>query len=55
MLNILLLLLLYKNGSAVQGCETVRTLYQSEDPNPTQPTQEGRKRENSRRHKERAD
>ena len=40
---IIQLLIIIKNESAVQGLVRVRTLYQSEDPNPTQPNLEGRK------------
>ena len=34
----------YYLESAVQGRERVRTLYQSKDPNPTQPTHRRRKK-----------
>ena len=47
----LLLLLLLLTESAVQGRERVRTLYQYEDPNPTQPTHGRKKRQNSTRQK----
>ena len=39
---------------AVQGWETVRALYPSEESNTHNQPMEGRKRENSRRQKERA-
>ena len=44
-----------KTMSTVQGWEWVRTLYQSEDPNPTQPTRGRKKKRNRRRQKVRAD
>ena len=42
------IIIIIKIESAVQGREGVRTLYQSEDPNPMQLTIGGRKREDSR-------
>ena len=36
-------IIIIKKESAVQGRERVRTPYQSEDPNPTQPTRERKK------------
>ena len=39
-----LIIIIIKKESAVQGRERVRTPYQSEDPNPTQPTS-GRKKQ----------
>ena len=40
---IIIIIIIIKIESVVQGRERVRTLYQSEDPNPTQPTH-GRKK-----------
>ena len=36
--RVIVIIIIIKIESAVQGLERVRTLYQSEDPNPTQPT-----------------
>ena len=47
------IIIFIKNESAVQGWVRVRTLYQSENINPTQ-LMEGRRRRNCRRQKERA-
>lgn len=49
---IIIIIVISKIEFAVQGRERVRTLDQSGDPNPTQPTN-GRKRENCNRQKER--
>ena len=46
-LIIIIIIIIIKNESEVQGWERVRTLYQSEDRNPTQPTRGRKKRENS--------
>ena len=48
-------IIIIKFESAVQGQERVRTLYQSEDLNSTQPTHGIKKTENCWRQKERAD
>ena len=41
----MVIIIIVKNESEVQGWERVRTLNQSEDPNPTQPNMVGRKKE----------
>ena len=40
------IIIITKIESAVQGRERVRTLYQSEDPDPTQPTRDRKKKRN---------
>ena len=41
---IIIIIIIIILKSAVQGQERVRTLYQSKDPNPTQPTHERKKK-----------
>ena len=53
MMNINIIII--KIESAVQGQERVRILYQSKDPNRTQPTNGRKKKRIRRRQKERAD
>ena len=52
---IIIIIIIIKNESAVQYWERVRVLFQSEDPNPTQPTHGRKKKKNSRRLNETAD
>lgn len=50
-----IVIIIFKNESAVHVWERVRTIYESEDANPTQPKHGRKNLGNSRRQKERSD
>ena len=46
---IIIIIIITKNEEVVQGWERVRTQYQSENPNPSQPTRGRKEKTNGRR------